>query len=151
MEKQFKNELEEYLASNEYREYLDTLEKCQAEYEIKSKEIFESLEYDQRMYVAFHLYKQLYENEFIDQGSYRHLIYTKLGFSTDAYSSLMDSGLMSLHNSIFPHDDVMSGIKAIFKFLDIEYDNKLINKAFCIFNYGSYEPSYQLKFHFDEE
>ena len=29
---------------------------------------------------------------------------------------------MALHNSIFPHDDVMSGIKAIFKFLDIEYE-----------------------------
>jgi hypothetical protein len=152
MEKQFKNKFDEYMASDEYREYLDTLEKCQAEYEIKAKETFESLEYDQRMYVAFHLYFQLYENEFIDQGSYRHLIYTKLGFSTDSYSILMDSGLMYVHNSVYPHDDITDGIVGIFKLLEIDYNDKLVQKAYRVFCYGSlYEPSKQLKFDFEEE
>jgi hypothetical protein len=93
---EFKNTLSEYLVSNEYKEYLDSLERCQAEYEIKSKEAFESLDYNQRLMVAFHVFKQLCDNEFIDKGSYRHLIYTKLGFSTDSYSILMDSGLIRM-------------------------------------------------------
>jgi hypothetical protein len=148
----FQNTFSEYLASDEYKEYLDSLERCQAEYDIKSKEAFESLDYDQRLMVAFHVFKQLYDNEFGDKGSYRHLIYTKLGFSTDAYSTLMDSGLMYVHNSVYPHDDITDGIVGIFKLLEIDYNDKLVQKAYRVFCYGSlYEPSKQLKFDFEEE
>ena len=152
MEEKFKNSFTEYLASDEYKEYLDTIENYQAECEIKAKEVYESLEYDQRLFIAYHIFKQFYENEFIDEGSYRHLIYTKLGFSTDAYTALLDSGLMTLHNSVYTYDHSVSAIKGIFKYLEIDFDNKKLNDAYKIFLYGSYHYSNnQLKFNFDEE
>jgi hypothetical protein len=148
----FQNTFSEYLASDEYKEYLDSLERCQAEYDSKSKEAFESLDYDQRLMVAFHVFKQLYDNEFIDKGSYRHLIYTKLGFSTDAYAPFIDSGLMNVHNSIYSYDDIIDGIKAIFKNLEINYTNKMLMDAYEKFSIGNYvKPSKQLKFDFQEE
>lgn len=147
-----KNTFAEYLASDEYKEYLDAVERCLAEYEINAKEAFESLEYDKRLMVSFHVFKQLHENEFIDKGSYRHLIYTKLGFSADAYSTLMDSGLMYVHNSVYPYDDIIDGIIGIFKMLEVDYTDDLARKAYNVFCYGNlHHPSKQLKFDFNEE
>lgn len=150
---EIKNALSEYLNSIEYKEYLDAMEKYIDDCEIKAREIFESLDYEQRLFVAFHIFKQFYENEFVDEGSYRHLIYNKLGFSTDAYAALIDSGLMSLHNNIYTHDHILSAIKGIFKYLEIDIDNKKLNTVHNIFLYGSYYPNSgnQLKLNFDEE
>lgn len=152
MEKQFKNALDEYLNSVEYKEYLDSMENAIAEFGVKSKQTFDSLDYEQRLCVAYHIFKQLHDNEFIDKGSYRHLIYTKLGFSTDAYAPLIDSGLMNVHNSIYSYDDIIDGIKSIFKNLEINFTNKMLMHAYEKFSIGYYEkPSKQLKFDFQEE
>lgn len=152
MEKEFKNTWDEYLASNEYKEYLDATIKYQAEYELAAKDFFNSLEYDQRLLVVYHTIKMLHENEYTDHGSYRHLIYTKLGFSTDAYSTLMDAGLMYIHNDIYLYEDIVESIRAIFKYLNIDYTNKMVMDAYSIFCYGQLNSSYsQLKFDFEEE
>jgi hypothetical protein len=152
MEKQFKNAFDEYLQSDEYKEYLDSLERAIAEFGVKSKQMFDSLEYEQRLCVAYHVFAQLHDNEFIDKGSYRHLIYTKLGFSTDAYAPFIDSGLMNIHNSIYSYDDIIDGIKAIFKNLEINYTNKMLLDAYEKFSIGYYiKPTQQLKFDFKEE
>jgi hypothetical protein len=110
----------EYLNSDEYKEYLNLMELNIREYESAAEKLYNSLSYDDKMMVAFHVFKQFYDNEFNDNGSYRHLIYTKLGFTTDAYATLMDSGLLSLHNAVFTPQDLEEGINKIFKFLNIE-------------------------------
>ena len=129
----------DYMSSEEAKEYNEALERAQKKYDSISQELYESLEYDQKMQLVYHVTRMIYENEFNDNGSYRHLIYDKLGFSTDAYANFMDSGLMYLHNSVFTHEDIVEGLNKIFKFLNVEANPEMIGKAYHLFIGGSFE------------
>jgi hypothetical protein len=126
----------EYLDSDEYAEHLELIEQARAEYEIKAKVFFDQLDYDDRLLVFFHVMKTFYDNERIDKGSYRHLLYDKFGFDCDAYTVGMDCGCMELHNSIFHRQELIEGIEAIFKMLNIDHNNALINQALECIQFG---------------
>jgi hypothetical protein len=142
----------EYLSSKEYNDHLDLVYKAKYEYALKAKEFFNQLEYDDKLLVFFHVMNSFYENEFEDEGSYRHLLYTKLGFDCDSYTIGMDCGCMELHNSIYPRAHLIESIKSIFQMLKIEPSNSLVLQALNCITYGSMpknQNSYQLDFDFD--
>jgi hypothetical protein len=123
----------EYLDSEEHQAFLENIEQARIEYTIKAKDYFNNLEYDDKLLVFFHVMNTFYQNEFVDKGSYRHLLYTKFDFECDSYTIGMDSGCMELHNSIYSREDLINGIEAIFKMLKIDYNTEMINRALsCI-------------------
>lgn len=143
----------EYLDSKEYSDLLDLIDQSKIEYAAKAKDFFNDLDYDNKLLVFYHVMNTFYENEFQDKGSYRHLLYTKFGFACDSYALGMDCGCLELHNSIYSYQDVVDGIKSIFKMLNVEPTSEILNKATsCFLNYGSLPRKtnfQQLNFDFD--
>ncbi len=65
-----------------------------------------TLSEEQRIKIWYYVCKQICVNEFVEKGSYRHLIYTLFNFGPEAYSLGMDCGLMQIHNSITMTEDL---------------------------------------------
>ena len=142
----------EYLNSEEYQDFLNKQKESLDLYTKQAKDYFETLDYDDKLKVFFHVMFCFYENEFIDKGSYRSLLYQKLGFECDSYSLGIDCGLFALHNSVFTHDDLIESINMIFNKFNIDNSQKNINSALCLFQFGrdctDFQKNYQLKFEF---
>lgn len=133
--KQFKSYIE-YTNSQEYQDFLNAEIKYQEEYALKAQEDYNQLPCDQKLSISYHVFKKLFENEFIDKGSYRHLIYTKLGLKEDSYATLMDSGLLNIHNSLYTNDELMDNLKDVLKELDIKLTNKEFYGIYNTLMYG---------------
>jgi hypothetical protein len=89
--------------SKQYEEEVENFKKsfgplCEQEWNTLSEE--------QRIKIWYYVCNQIYVNEFVDKGSYRHLIYTLFNFGPEAYSLGMDCGLMQIHNSITMTEDL---------------------------------------------
>lgn len=55
--------------------------------------------------------KKLTNSEINQKGSYRYTLYDEFGFDSSAYSMGMDCGYMTLHNSIYSHQNIQSILK----------------------------------------
>lgn len=69
-------------------------------YRAQEEETWNSLSYDQQLDVFCAVVRRIVLAELIDDGSYRHALYTVFKFDMDAYGRAMDAGYMELHNSI---------------------------------------------------
>jgi hypothetical protein len=110
----------DYLKSDEYKEFLDIQEKAVVEYALKAKEYFDSLDVDNQLLLFFHVTKQIFENYFKDNGSYRGLLYDKFGFGPEAYSLGLDSGMFALHNAISTPDEDEERFQKFLKFMNLD-------------------------------
>lgn len=130
------NSFLEYANSDEYRQILDLEEKARNEYAQIAKEFFESLEDDKKLLVFFHITHCIYENYFNDKGSYRGLLYSKLGFGPESYSLGMDSGMFSVHNAIYTPDELEENFNNLVAFLKLDLSQKELRSLRNIFLYG---------------
>jgi hypothetical protein len=48
--------------------------------------------------------RRIYQAEIVDQGSYRHALYSVFGFGPEAYAPAQLAGYLEIHNSIYPGD-----------------------------------------------
>lgn len=126
----------EWTRSEEHQEYLQAMEDAKMLYEKEAAEKFESLPYEERLQMFFHVVKTMYQAEIVDQGSYRHALYGCFGFDTDAYALGMDCGYMALHNAIYADSTLEESLEKVFKLLEVDYDRKLFKKALDILLYG---------------
>lgn len=69
-------------------------------YRAQEEATWNSLSYDQQLDVFCAVVRRIHKAELIDDGSYRHALYTVFGFDLDAYGRAMDAGYMELHNSV---------------------------------------------------
>jgi len=138
------NSYTEYSNSDEHKELLKIEEEALEQYKQKAKEYFDSLETDDQLLLFFHITNVIFENYFKDNGSYRSLLYDKFGFSPEAYSLGMNSGMFSLHNSISTPDENEDKFNALMKFLKLELSKEDLISARNIFTYG-FDNSGQLK------
>ena len=130
------NSFLEYANSDEYRQILDLEEKARNEYAQIAKEFFESLEDDKKLLVFFHITHCIYENYFNDKGSYRGLLYSKLGFGPESYSLGMDSGMFSVHNAIYTPDELEENFNNLVTHLKLDLSKKELDSLKRIFLYG---------------
>ena len=63
----------------------------------KIKETFESLDYETRLEVTSYIFQKITEH--MSGGSFRYLIYNRLGFDKDAYIPLYISGGIEISNA----------------------------------------------------
>jgi hypothetical protein len=77
-----------------------------AKYEKENDEWWNSLSKEEQM-DAFHaVVKRIVQGELRDQGTYRYILYDVFGFGPESYVMGMNCGFMSLHNSIYTHEEM---------------------------------------------
>ena len=70
------------------------------------EEIVNSCDYETRLAIAAWVFKHI-TAQAQQGGSFRYLIYNRLGFGTDAYVPLYDAGGMEISNSLFDADKII--------------------------------------------
>lgn len=96
MEESFKNALDE--AGKAFREMM-------AESQQRNDKIWEEMSYEQRLAAADYIFRKITEHA-EGGGTYRFLIYERLGFEPDAYAVLQCAGALGVSN-----DYVIGGCK----------------------------------------
>jgi hypothetical protein len=61
---------------------------------------WESLSQKEQLDVFCAVVRRIHQAEIIDNGTYRHALYTVFGFDYDSYGRAMDAGYLDLHNAI---------------------------------------------------
>ena len=87
-------------------QYEEAVEKFKQGFRTLCEQEWNSLPEEQRVKIWYYVCNQIYVNEFVDKGSYRHLLYNLFKFDTEAYTLGMDCGLMEIHNSITTTEDL---------------------------------------------
>jgi hypothetical protein len=72
--------------------------KTRQDIESRSREVWDSLTYEQKLLATHHVFKVLHEH-LRQSGTYRYLIYDRLGFGVDAYGVLIDG--LDISNAFF--------------------------------------------------
>jgi hypothetical protein len=91
-----------------FQSAMDAIEKDQEEY-------WNSLSKDDQLKAFCAVVRRIYQAELVDQGSYRHALYSVFGFGPESYGQAQMAGYLALHNSIMGSD----------------HDVKLL-EAFCV-------------------
>jgi hypothetical protein len=148
----------EYLQSEEYQQFLEAEVNAELAYKQKAKDYFQSLDTDTKLLLFYHITSSIYENYFIDKGSYRGLLYSKFDFGPEAYGLGYSSGMFALHNAIFTPDELDENFNKLLDHLKLDLSNKEIDSLKRIFIYGvdtskslDHMITGQQKFKFDEE
>ena len=80
---------------------VDDLQKeAHKKYEAEVDEWWSALPTEDKERAFYSVVKRIYENELVQQGSYRYILYDVFGFGPHMYIAGMDCGFMSLHNAI---------------------------------------------------
>ena len=69
-------------------------------WEMAADILWNSLTKEQQLQLFYVVTNKLYVGEILDQGTYRHVLYSVFGFGPDAYIVGMNSGFLELHNKI---------------------------------------------------
>lgn len=90
------------------KNFFDTLSeirefyKNSAEFNRKKEEaMWESLSQEEQLDVFCAVVRRIVQAEIVDDGSYRHALYSVFKFGPEAYGRGMDAGYFDLHNAIF--------------------------------------------------
>ena len=67
------------------------------EFSKKAQEVWNKLNYEDRLYATYFIFDQISEH-MKNNGTYRYLIYDRLGFNMDAYGVLMEAGGLAISN-----------------------------------------------------
>lgn len=130
------NSFSEYMSSDEMRDYFKKIDEFIENYKKEAEEYFQSLDQENQIKCFMYVVGKIYQNEIIDRGSYRTLLYDSMGFDESTYALGMDFGLMELHNSIHSYVEMKENLKKLLEHLEIEYDNKSLNKYMDFMKYG---------------
>lgn len=72
------------------------------EFSKKAQEVWNKLSYEDRLYATYFIFDQISEH-MENNGTYRYLIYDRLGFNMDAYGVLMEAGGLAISNMCFDY------------------------------------------------
>lgn len=147
------NSWAEYIASDEYKNHLENIEELKSKNKKEAEDFFNNLSYENKLLCFFHVVSCIYEAELEDNGTYRYLLYNKMGFNEESYGLGMDFGLLSLHNAIYTEEELYKGLVNVLEYLEIKFDHNLSSKCFDILKYGYQKfqdrDNLQLEFNFD--
>ena len=126
----------EYLQSEEYQQFLEAEVNAEKDYKEKAKDYFDTLDTDTKLLLFYHITNTIYENYFIDKGSYRGLLYDKFDFCPEAYGLGYSSGMFAIHNAIFTPDEIEENLNKLATHLKLELSKKELYSLKNIFLYG---------------
>lgn len=79
-------------------------QKCRGKWVKNYKDIWDELTYEQKLAATRFIFEKICEHA-RHSGSYRYLIYDRLGFSSDAYSELYPEGMLISNGFILREED----------------------------------------------
>jgi len=86
-------------------ELTQEVKKYKEQYEAKNDAWWNGLTEKERQDAFYAVCKRIYQGDIVDQGSYRHVLYSVFGFGPEMYGAGMDCGYMEIHNSIVVEND----------------------------------------------
>lgn len=114
------------------KEFEEQVEEFKKSFKALSEAEWNTLSEDQKIKIWYYVCNQIYINEFVDKGSYRHLLYTLFNFGPDAYSLGMDCGLMEIHNSITTMEDLRDNAALALRHFGLELPEKSAFEDFML-------------------
>jgi hypothetical protein len=126
----------EYLNSEEYQQFLEAEVNAELDYKQKAKDYFETLDTDTKLLLFYHITNTIYENYFIDKGSYRGLLYGKFDFGPEAYGLGYSSGMFAINNAIFTPDELEENFNKLVSHLKLDLSKNELESMKRIFLYG---------------
>ena len=88
-----------------FQSAMDSIEKEQEDY-------WKSLPKEDQLKAFCAVVRRIYQAELIDQGSYRHALYTVFGFGPESYGQAQMAGYLALHNAIMESDHDVELLKS---------------------------------------
>lgn len=95
-----KKSILEFLDSPEMEKLRQAMKESRKEYEKDTESFWNNLSYEDQLKAFYYVTSKIYQGDVVDDGSYRWVLYEVMNFGPEAYSLMMDSGYMSLHNLI---------------------------------------------------
>ena len=95
-----KKSLEEFLNSPEMEKLRQEMEESRKEYEKDTESFWNNLSYEDQLKAFYYVTSKIYQGDVVDDGSYRWVLYDVFNFDAEAYSLMMDSGYLAIHNLI---------------------------------------------------
>jgi hypothetical protein len=126
----------EYLASDEYQQFLEAEVNAELDFKQKAKDYFQSLDTDTQLLLFYHITNIIFENYFNDKGSYRGLLYDKFDFGPEAYGLGYSSGMFAIHNAIYTPDELEENLNTLVDHLKLDLSKKELDSLRRIFIYG---------------
>lgn len=126
----------EYLASDEYQQFLEAEVNAELDFKQKAKDYFQSLDTDTQLLLFYHITNIIFENYFNDKGSYRGLLYDKFDFGPEAYGLGYSSGMFAIHNAIYTPDELEENLNTLVEHLKLDLSKKELDSLRRIFIYG---------------
>lgn len=126
----------EYLASDEYQQFLEAEVNAELDLKQKAKDYFQSLDTDTQLLLFYHITNIIFENYFNDKGSYRGLLYDKFDFGPEAYGLGYSSGMFAIHNAIYTPDELEENLNTLVEHLKLDLSKKELDSLRRIFIYG---------------
>ena len=74
--------------------------------------------------------RRIYQAEIVDQGSYRHALYTVFGFGPEAYAQAQMAGYLAIHNCIYDSEHERDVLLAFCKKMNIENGEQKVKEFF---------------------
>lgn len=69
------------------------------EWKKEAEQCWNELDPEKRLLITSYVFRKLHEH-YMEGGSYRYLIYERLGFGPEAYAVLQTNGALDIHNCI---------------------------------------------------
>lgn len=83
----------------------DEYQLAKNEYEVEVDRWWSDMPIEDKERAFYSVVKRIYENELVQQGSYRYILYDVFGFEPHMYMAGMDCGFMALHNAIKTNEE----------------------------------------------
>jgi hypothetical protein len=113
-------------------QYEEAVEEFKKSFKVLCEQEWDSLPEEQKLKIWYYVCNQIYINEFIDKGSYRHLMYTLFKFGPESYALGMDCGLMEIHNSITMTEDLCDNAALALRHFGLELPEKSSFEDFMV-------------------
>lgn len=92
---------DKFIALNELSK---TFNSVMDEIEKNSEEYWNSLSKEDQLKAFCAVSRRIHQAELVDQGSYRHALYSVFGFGPEAYAPAQLAGYLDIHNAIVASD-----------------------------------------------
>ena len=90
------------------------------EIEQQHEEYWNSLTKEQQLAAFCAVSRRIHQGELVDQGSYRHVLYSVFGWGPEAYAPAQLAGYLEIHNSIYAPDHDRRLLEEFCKRFDIQ-------------------------------
>lgn len=89
------------LNSAEWQELSEAFQRAEKAMTEEQEDFWKNLSSDDQIKAACAVVRRIVKGDLVDQGSYRHVLYSVFGWGPESYVPMQLAGYLELHNSIY--------------------------------------------------